>query len=65
MPAHLPAYPFMSSNPEDTPFPNDPVDAPHGTEEKVDDAVEDSFPASDPPAWPSRSREESDPDVQG
>ncbi|HEY0793637.1 MAG TPA: hypothetical protein VGD78_21430 [Chthoniobacterales bacterium] len=32
-------------------------------EEKVDDTLDDSFPASDPPAWPSRSREESDPDV--
>jgi hypothetical protein len=53
----------MYSDPEDTAFPDDPVDAPHGTEEKVDDTVEDSFPASDPPAWPSRSREESDPDV--
>ena len=32
-------------------------------DEKLDDTLDDSFPASDPPAWPSRSREESDPDV--
>jgi len=55
----------MSDDSKEDSSPLDPVDAPHGTEEKVDDAVEDTFPASDPVPWPSRSREESDPEVKG
>ena len=46
------AQPHIPPDPVDAPHPSrdDAIDAPHTLEERIDEAIEESFPASDPPA---------------